>query len=216
MNRSLISLLACVLFVSPAIAQEGNSEGSFELGVWKRLNAKDMLYFPASVTRANEVDHSEALAGAGYDRVLSHGFSARVGYRYLWELSPPEDVTPYREHRGIGELFGHLFEGSPVEMLNRTRFEARWLDGAFSWRLRERVRSGTVFKLRHARTLAPYASLEASYDSRFNTINRLRPSIGFAYKWSNRILLDVYSARQFDSRGASRTDALGITLNLYY
>jgi hypothetical protein len=131
-------------------------------------------------------------------------------------VKPPEEVIPYREHRAIGELFAHLFDGSPLEMRSRTRFEGRWLDGDFSWRLRERARSGTVFKLKHDRTLAPYGSLEATYDSRFNTINRLRPSIGVAFKWSNRVLLDLYTARQFDTRGASRTDALGMTLNLYF
>ena len=203
------------LSASSAGAQEANSEGALEVGVWKRLNPRDMLYFPFSITRADEVDHAEALGGASYDRIFSSTLSARVGYRYLWELSPPADVVPYREHRGVLELFARPWPGARFELLDRTRVELRWVNGVPSWRLRNRMRAGRTLRIRRDVSLLPYGSLEASYDNRFHTVNRLRLSFGLAAKLSARVLLDTYVAEQHDTRGnGAPVESLGMTLNL--
>jgi hypothetical protein len=212
--RALL-VAALALAVARAGAQEANSEGALEVGLWKRLDPHDMLYFPASITRAGEVDHAEALLGASYDRIFPRGFSARVGYRYLWELSPPTNVQPYREHRVIAELFVRPWPGGRFELLDRTRLELRWVDGIPSWRLRNRLRAGRTIGIRRDKSLLPYGSLEASYDSRFRTINRLRLSVGIAVKLTSRVLLDTYVAEQHDTRGnGAPLQSLGMTLNL--
>ena len=200
-----------------AAAQESNSDGSIEVGLWKRLSSSDMLYVPMSVTRASEVDHADALLGAGYDRVLGETFAARLGYRYLWQLSSAPGVVPFREHRGVAELFARRRVGRYVELLDRTRFELRGVDGAgVSWRLRNRVRGGRVVALAHERTLTPYGSFEAGYDSRYRTVNRLRFSLGVAAKVSARFLPDVYVARQRDSREDTGPPvSIGATLNFF-
>ena len=46
-------------------AQE-SSEGSYELGLWKRVNSTDLLYVPLAVTRKDEIDHAEGLFGVSY------------------------------------------------------------------------------------------------------------------------------------------------------
>jgi len=205
---------ATLLGTARAAAQEANSDGSFEVGLWKRLDPRDMLYFPFSITRADAVDHAEGLAGASYDRVFG-AWSARVGYRYLWELAPPVDVQPYREHRAVAELFARPWPGARFELLDRTRLELRWVDGVPSWRLRNRLRAGRTIGIRRARSLLPYGSLEATCDSRFRTVNRLRLSFGLAAKLSSRVLLDAYVAEQHDSRGdGAPLQSLGLTLNL--
>ena len=79
---------------APARAQEA-SEGSFELGLWKRLNASDLLYVPLAITR-DEVDHAEGLVGASYVRLFDSTLAGRLGLRYSWELTPPPGVRPYR------------------------------------------------------------------------------------------------------------------------
>jgi hypothetical protein len=214
-----IALIGMTIALVPlrAAAQESNSDGSIEVGLWKRLSASDMLYFPISVTRASEVDHAEALLGAGYDRVLGKTFAARLGYRYLWELSPAPGTAPFREHRGVAELFARRRAGSRVDLLDRTRFELRGVDGAdVSWRLRNRIRVGRVVELSHERTLTPYGSFEAGYDSRFRTVNRYRFSLGVAAKVNSRFAPDVYLARQHDTRENTGPPAsIGAALNFF-
>ena len=101
--------------------------------------------------------------------------------------------------------------------MNRTRFELRWIDGAPSWRLRERILAGRKVELKRQIVLTPYGTFEASFDSRYNTINRLRMSIGAATRFNSRYMLDTYFARQRDTRSdAAQTQSFGMTLNLTY
>jgi hypothetical protein len=214
-----VVLLGTMLGVVPVhgAAQESNSEGSIEVGLWKRMSPTNMLYFPLSITRASEVDHADGLVGAGYDRVLGRTVAARLGYRYLWELSPAAGTVPFREHRGVAELFVRSRAGQHLELLDRTRFELRGVDGAAtSWRLRNRIRAGRVVALRQERTLTPYGSFEAGYDSRFRTVNRLRFSLGLAARLSSRFLPDVYLARHRDTREDTGPPiSIGATLNFF-
>jgi hypothetical protein len=62
----------------------------------------------------------------------------------------------------------------------------------------------------------PYGTLEASYDSRYRTINRLRASLGVATRFNSHVMFDSYAAQVQDSRGDARMQALGMTLNLTY
>ena len=197
-------------------AQE-SSEGSYELGLWKRLNATDLLYVPLAVTRKDEVDHAEGLFGASYVWNLDGIVSARAGYRYSWELSETEGTEPYREHRLVSEVNARPRWGSRAELMNRTRFELRWIDAVPSWRLRERILAGRKVELKHRIVLTPYGTFEASFDSRYHTINRLRLSIGAATRLNEHVMVDTYVARQRDTRSdAAQLQALGMTLNLTY
>jgi hypothetical protein len=199
-----------------ARAQE-SSEGSYELGLWKRLNATDLLYVPIAVTRKNEVDHAEGLFGVSYVWDLDRPFSVRAGYRYSWELSETEGTEPYREHRAVAEVNARPPWGTRAEFMNRTRFELRWIDAVPSWRLRERVLAGRKVALKRQIVLTPYGTLEASYDSRYHTINRLRMSVGAATRFNAHVMVDTYVARQRDTRSdAAQLQALGMTVNLTY
>jgi hypothetical protein len=196
-------------------AQEA-SEGSFELGLWKWLSEREMLYVPIALTR-DEVDHAEGLVGASYVRVLSSTLATRAGYRYSWELTPPEGASPYREHRGVAELTARPWPGTRIELLDRTRLELRWIDGVPAWRLRNRILVEKELARRRAMTITPYGTFEAGYDSRYRTINRLRLSVGAATKFNSHVMVDTHVARVRDSRGdAEQLAALGMALNLTY
>jgi Protein of unknown function (DUF2490) len=212
---------ALILFeLSVAVACAGaqeSSEGSYELGLWKRLSARELIYVPLAVTRAGEVEHAEALAGVSYVRILSRVLATRVGYRYSWELTPPADGEQYREHRAVGEVTVRPWPGTRIELLDRSRLELRWIDGVPAWRLRNRILGERRLAPRRAMTFTPYGTVEASYDSRYRTVNRLRASVGVATKLNSHVSLDNYVARARDSRGgAARLEALGMTLNLTY
>ena len=165
------------------------------------MNSRDLLYVPIAVTRKDEIDHAEGLIGASYVWDFDHTVSTRVGYRYSWELTEPAAGTePYREHRLVAEVNERPKWGSRAELMNRTRFELRWIDAVPSWRLRERILAGRKVELKHQIVLTPYGTFEASFDSRYNTINRLRMSIGAATRFNSRYMLDTYFARQLDTR----------------
>jgi len=213
---SAILLGASALGAERASAQE-SSEGSYELGLWKRLNSRDLLYVPIAVTRKDEVDHAEGLFGVSYVWNLDDPLSVRAGYRYSWELTETEGAERYREHRGVAEVNVRPAWGSRAELMNRTRFELRWIDAVPSWRLRERILAGRKVALKRRIVLTPYGTFEASYDSRYHTINRLRMSIGAATRFNEHVMVDTYVARQRDTRSdAAQLQALGMTVNLTY
>ena len=213
---------AFLLGVMPLAAERAgaqeSSEGSYELGLWKRLNSTDLLYVPLAVTRKDEVDHAEGLFGVSYVWNLEEPLSIRAGYRYSWELSETDGAeAPYREHRLVAEANVRPAWGSRAELMNRTRFELRWIDAVPSWRLRERVLAGRKVPLKRQIVLTPYGTFEASFDSRYHTINRLRMSIGAATRFNSHVMVDTYVARQRDTRSdAAQLQALGMTVNLTY
>ena len=197
-------------------AQE-SSEGSYELGLWKRVNSTDLLYVPLAVTRKDEIDHAEGLFGVSYVWSLDEPLSVRAGYRYSWELTDSDGAEPYREHRLVAEANARPTWGARAEFQNRTRFELRWIDAVPSWRLRERVLAGRKVALKRQMVLTPYGTFEASFDSRYHTINRLRASVGAATRFNPHVMLDTYFARQRDTRSdASQLQSFGMTLNLTY
>lgn len=213
----VLTLAGALLLSAAAQAQESSGESSLEIGLWKQLGARGMLYVPMSETRADETDHAQALAGVSYDRSLDSTLSVRAGYRYLWELTPAEGVRPYVEHQGVFELFARPWPGAKLDMVDRSRFEIRFIDGEASWRFRNRVRLGRVIPRRRIESVTPYGTLEGTYDSRYRSINRLRLSLGAVLRLTRRLGIDVYAARQQDTRAdAAKLAAAGLTINVYF
>ena len=222
-RRHAAAVLAATLLLGAlSITAEGadaqeSSEGSYELGLWKRLNARDLLYVPLAVTRKDEIDHAEGLFGVSYVWNLDGPLSTRAGYRYTWELTDSDGAEPYREHRLVAEANVRPKWGSRAELMNRARFELRWIEAVPSWRLRERLLAGRKVALEHQIVLTPYGTFEASFDSRYHTINRLRVSVGAATRFNSHVMVDTYVARQRDTRSdAAQLQALGMTVNLTY
>ena len=210
-------LLGVLSITAGRLDAQESSEGSYELGLWKRLNGNDLLYVPIAVTRKDEVDHAEGLLGASYVWDLDQPLSVRAGYRYSWELSDADGTEPYREHRLVAEANVRPKWRSLADLMNRTRFELRWIDAVPSWRLRDRILAGRKVPLMRQIVLTPYGTFEASFDSRYHTINRLRLSVGAATRFNPHVMVDTYVARQRDTRSdASQLQALGMTVNLTY
>jgi hypothetical protein len=210
--------LAAALAIGPARAHaQESSEGSFELALWKKLSDTTLLYFPIAVTRADATEHAEGLVGASLDRVLKRRIAVRAGYRYVWELTPEEGTQPYREQRAVFELTVRAWSGANLVALDRTRFEWRWSDSTNYWILRNRVRAGRKFALKGDRSLTPYAMVEATYDSQYDTIRRVRGSLGLATRFTRRVMVDGYLALQRDTRAElAQLQASGVTLNLFF
>jgi Protein of unknown function (DUF2490) len=212
--------IACLLLAaSPrrSWAQDERFEVWPELDVWVQLSPDWKLFFPLAISRAREVDYTEALVGAHIDYRFSHHLSARVGYRFLWAPSEIGDSNVYTEHRGVAEITVRAYPGLGLVLLDRNRFDLRYFDDEVSWRYRNRARVERTFPLTRDRSVNPYAMVEVGYDSRFDVFNRVRMQLGVEYQFSRRLMLDTYYLRQWDDYSSvPRLNALGLAFNLMY
>jgi hypothetical protein len=155
--------------------------------------------------------------GAHVDYRFNRYLSARVGYRFLWAPSEIGDSSVYTEHRPVAEVTVRAYPGLGIVLLDRNRFDLRFIDGEASWRYRNRPRIERTFPFSRDRSLNPYAMVELGYDSRFDVFNRVRMQVGAEYQFSRRLMLDTYYLRQWDDYApVPRLNALGFAFNLMY
>ncbi len=133
----------------------------------------------------------DPLIGLFQDYLFVPDGYVRAGYRY--------NLRSY-ESRPLIETMFRMFKAGPVRMLNRNRVEWRWVDGKYSYRVRDRVQLQRV-PPPHGLGLAPYAMFEAYYDSRYHTIARLAPRAGTTMRLTGSASVDLYYMRQDDLRG---------------
>jgi hypothetical protein len=197
--------------------QDERFEAWPELDVWVQLSPDWKLFFPLAISRAREVDYTEALVGAHLDRRFNRHLSARVGYRFLWAVSEIGNPDAYVEHRLVAELTPKVYPGLGIVLLDRSRFDLRYFDDALSWRYRNRVRLERTFPFSGDRSLIPYAMVELGFDSRFDVFNRVRLQVGAEYQFSPTFMLDTYYVRQWDDYSSvPRLHVLGFAFNLMY
>ena len=220
--------LAAILTSGARAQQDSETVKQFwpEVDVYVSLNEKFRLFFIATTTKAEETrENTEAQVGGDIDYQLKKKVSLRAGYRHGFSLSGSD---PFREHRIIFEQA--LRQPLPLHVLlsDRNREELRWVNGDFSARYRNRLTLERAFKVLN-RSVTPYGSAEAVYDSRFKTWNRNRLAVGaqIALKHGaplitlinqrRQLVLDVYVMRQNDSRSQpSRVRALGVAFSIYF
>jgi hypothetical protein len=215
--RRAVALLGAFAAATTPVAAQDDPRNELwpEVDVWVRVDPKTQLFFPLAVTRAREVDYREGLVGAHVDYRFDRTWSARVGYRYLWALGDVVEEEPYREHRPVMEGTGRIRLPHGILLLDRNRVDLRFVNEAFSWRYRNRLRAERNFVLSRDRAILPYAMLEAGWDSRYDTFNRARLNLGGEYQFSPRVWLDAYLARQWDSEADVRDLlAFGLALNV--
>jgi hypothetical protein len=228
-SRILCLVALAVAFSSDAQAQQDAKPVKQiwpEVDVYVSLNEKFRLFFIATTTKAEETrENTEAQVGGDIDYQLKKKVSLRAGYRHGFSLSGSD---PFKEHRIIFEQA--LRQPLPLHVLlsDRNREELRWVNGDFSARYRNRLTLERAFKVLN-RSVTPYGSAEAVYDSRFKTWNRNRFAVGaqIALKHGaplitlinqrRQLVLDVYVMRQNDSRSQpSRVRALGVAFSIYF
>ena len=225
----LVCLVTLAALSSAAHAQQDSDTVKQiwpEADIYVSLNEKFRLFFLATTTKARETrDNSEGQVGAHIDYHLNPKVSLRAGYRQGFSLGGSD---PFKEHRIIFEQT--LRQPLPLEVLlsDRNREDVRWVNGEFSARYRNRVTLEREFKVLN-RPVTPYGSAEVFYDSRFNTWNRNRLTVGAQISFKRgaplislihpkkQLVLDVYLQRQNDSRSQpSRVKAVGVAFSIYF
>ena len=209
--RCLVAIAA--ISPCPAFGQSVVNENWPELDIFWRPAAHQRTALELSAVAEREAEERDTAIGLYQDYLnLPFGY-LRGGYRYTFST---HDAS-YRESRIVAEGVASRSIWSRFRAFNRTRFEWRWINGDPSYRVRDRVQLQLDSTTTRGRTWRPYGTFEAYYDSRYNTISRLGARAGADIRITRRLWMDLYGARQENSRGSPpAVNALGVTLKLTY
>ena len=202
-----------LLLPGTAMAQRGATETWPALHVYWQPAERQRSFLDLSLSAEREGTKREGTVGFFQDYLRLPRAFARVGYSATFSL---RDAS-YRESRFVGEVNLGYALSRTLRLVNRVRSELRWVNGAYSYRLRERVHVQRTTRADHVPRSRPYATLEAYYDSRYDTIARVGGRVGTELRLRGSDFFDVYLARQNNSRGLPPyVNALGLTLRLTY
>lgn len=231
MKPRIVQILGLVMFlVLPGTVTYAQDPAEIqfwpEVDVFIPLRPKLKLFLLGTITKAEETrDNLEGQVGVHLDYTVNKKFMLRGGYRYGFAMS---DGDPFKEHRIVLEQM--VRHPLPLDLLltDRNREDLRWVNGQFSARYRNRVTVEREFKVL-GRQLTPYSSAEVYYDTRFDTWNRNRLTVGVQIPFKKgfplisladpkrQVVLDLFFTRQNDSRSQpSRIKAFGAALSIYF
>ena len=144
-------------------------------------------------------------------------FLARGGY--LGGKSLDDHGEEYTEYTAFGEMHQRIPVKGGLLLSHRLRTELRWLgkdSHEFSTRWRYRLMVEKEFGAGRV-SLVPYVNVEPYYDSRYDTVNRVRLIAGSSVAWAPHTALEVNGTYQYDSRSSTKELlALSVILHLFF
>jgi len=208
-----LPVAVAVLLAFARWAGAQTSEWWPELDVYWQPAEHQRSFLELSASAEQEGSKRQATAGLYQDYLFLPNGYVRGGYRYTFST---HDAS-YRESRLVGEWVERVFSHGMLRLVNRARFEMRWVNGDPSYRIRERLHLQRVPPKPHGLALAPYGTFEVYYDSRFGAVSRLAGRVGSEARLVGPASVDVYVARQDNLRESpSYVNALGVTVKLVY
>lgn len=230
-----VAFLVCLGATGGAVADEPSKEVWPEVDLWLRLSASWRLSMFLPISKNIETDYREGnviLQGDyawGKTRFVYRGRlldesraevmkAMLVRGGYLGGKSIGDDGEAYSEKAILVEWHVRSpFHGGFL-VSHRLRTDLRWLgdDSEFStrWRYRtmieKEIEAGRV-------SYVPYANAEAYFDSRYDTVNRIRLIGGTSVALSPRVALEGNITYQHDSRSSvTNLYALNVILHVYF
>jgi hypothetical protein len=144
-------------------------------------------------------------------------FLARGGY--LGGKSLDDRGEAYTEYTVFGEMHQRIPVRRGLLVSHRLRTELRWLgkdSHELSTRWRYRLMVEKEFTAGRA-SIVPYANAEAYYDSRYDTVNRVRLVAGSSVAWAPHTALEVSGTYQYDSCSSTKEIiALSVIVHLFF
>jgi hypothetical protein len=208
-----LSAAAAALIAVVRSAGAQTSELWPELDVYWQPAEHQRTFLELSASAEQEGSKRQATAGLYQDYLFLPSGYVRGGYRFTFST---HDAS-YRESRLVGEWVERVLSHGMARLVNRARFEMRWVNGEPSYRIRERLHFQRVPPKPRGLALAPYGTVEVYYDSRFGAISRLAGRVGTEARLVGPASVDVYVARQDNLRELpSYVNALGMTIKLVY
>lgn len=217
----------------PALAQP-SYEFWPEIDTWLRLSPAWRLSLFVPISKNLETHYREgnfipqvdyAFGKAPFQRRLMDEGAARhmkfflLRGGYLGGKSLNDNGEAYTEHTAFAELHLRLPLKGGILLSHRLRTDLRWLgddNPGFSQRWRYRLMVEKEFDTERA-SLVPYVSVEPYYDSRYDTVNRVRLIGGSSVAWSPRTAIEVNGTYQYDSHSSTKEIlALNVILHLFF
>jgi hypothetical protein len=147
---------------------------------------------------------------------LMKAWMLRGGVMKGWGIGANSDN--YHESMIFAEIHRrHPLIGN-VMVSQRFRTDLRWLDpdAEFSYRFRYRGLIEKEFKTDEY-SIVPYFHAEVSWDSRYDTFNRLRLVAGSTVSWEPSFMLEGNFTYQYDSKSSiNNVYALNVILHLFF
>jgi hypothetical protein len=138
---------------------------------------------------------------------------------YLGGKSLDDQGAAYTEYTAFAELHLRLPLKGGVLLSHRLRTDLRWLgegDSEFSTRMRYRLQAEKEFTAGRG-SIVPYFSVEPYYDSRYDTVNRVRLITGASVAWSPHAAVETNVTYQYDSRSSTKEIlALNVILHVFF
>ena len=228
-----MGLLVWCLAAGSAHAQESTVEFWPEIDVWMRVSPAWRLSLFVPIAKNIETKYREgnivaqvdyAWGRTKYDRRLLDESRAQkmklflVRGGYLSGKSLGDGGDAYKERTALAELHVRVPLKGNILLSHRLRADLRWLgdDAAFSQRWRYRLMVEKEYTAGR-RSLVPYVNVEPYFDSRYDTVNRIRLIGGATISWIPRIAIEGNWTYQYDSRSSvTYTNALNIILHVFF
>jgi hypothetical protein len=231
----LLALLVWLGAIGGAVGDDSSTEAWPEIDLWLRLSPAWRLSFFYAIASNIETDYREGniILQADYawgkpgrlykGRMLDEGRAedmkaTMVRAGYLGGRSLGDGGEEYEEKALLLEWHLRAPLKAQVLLSHRVRADLRWLgdDSDFSTRWRYRVMIEKEVE-QACCSLVPYGSAEAYYDSRYDTVNRVRLIGGTSVAWSPRFALEGNITYQHDSRlSVANLYALNVILHVYF
>ena len=203
-------LVACV--AGEAGAQSVTNELWPELDVYWTPAKHQRTMLELSSSSEREAAKKQATIGLYQDYLQLPSGYLRAGIRFTRSTND----ASYQEARIVGEVVERVAGDSTWRLVERSRVEFRWVNSDYNWRLRERLHLQRFFASPVRFNPRPYGTFEAYYYSQYHTIARLGARVGVEFRVWKASDIDLYLARQENSRGQPpRVNALGLTVKLY-
>jgi hypothetical protein len=234
-RATALVLFATVCTVDISLAQESSWEFWPETDIWCQLDSSWRASAFIPITRYNE-SHSRDLniyVQADY----KWGHANRTVYRRLMNENRAQHMNAWLVRGGVMEgwslgerageytedmLYAEIHERIPifedVLLSHRIRTDFRWVGQApqFSYRIRFRAMVEREFPVGSS-SLVPYVNVEAYWDSRYLTFNRVRLIGGATVVWGPRFAYEGNITYQHDAEYATTNlYAVNIILHVFF
>jgi hypothetical protein len=227
------ALLIWLAIAGTAAAEDPSKEFWPEVDTWLRLSPAWRLSLFVPLSENLDTHYREgnvilqgdfAFGQTRFDRRLMDEDRARkmkaflLRGGYLGGKSLDDHGEAYTERTALVELHVRIPLKGGFLLSHRLRADLRFLgdDSEFSNRWRYRLQLEKEFTAGRT-SLVPYVNVEPYYDSRYETVNRVRLIAGTSVAWSPRLALETNGTYQYDSHSSTREVlALNVILHVYF
>jgi hypothetical protein len=235
MRPVLLALSVWLMAAGTAVADDPSKEFWPEIDIWWRVSPAWRLSLFVPISENLETHYREGnlilqgdVAWGTSDRLrkvrlLDEGrqqtmktFLFRGGY--LGGKSLDDDGQAYSEHTILAELHVRTPLKGGVLLSSRLRADLRWLGDIPEFSTRWRFRAMVEKEVPAGRTsIVPYVNVEPYYDSRYETVNRVRLITGASVSSSPRLAVEGNMTYQYDSRSSTtHLLALNVILHVFF